>query len=223
MVAEALHLVPLAVVEEASTDLVLGHGKVSVIELVVVTEGQQRSALAERLGERIVVQVEAYAVDGFEVQIVVFEVAAAPVGTHLGVALLAAEAALLGGVDDVVAELLALGALDVDVHVGRINGLGHAVHRFGTVADHKLGAVVHGAVEVPHLAAHLLGARAASVFPGLHLFGVDTKAFEVFGLIHQSCAEHFCICCVFHNLLYFNIKLCFESFLFSQCKSTTIK
>ena len=34
MVAEALHLVPLAVVEEASTDLVLGHGKVSVIELV---------------------------------------------------------------------------------------------------------------------------------------------------------------------------------------------
>ena len=51
---------------------------------------------------------------------------------------------------------------------------------------------------------------------------VDTKAFEVFGLIHQSCAEHFCICCVFHNLLYFNIKLCFESFLFLQCKSTTV-
>ena len=91
MVAEALHLVPLAVVEEASTDLVFGHGKVGVVEFVVVTEGQQRSALAERLGERIVVQVEAYAVDGLEVQVVVFEVAAAPVGSHLGVALLAAD------------------------------------------------------------------------------------------------------------------------------------
>ena len=148
-------------------------------------------------------QVETHSVDGLEVQIVVLEVTTAPVGTHLGVALFAAEAALGGGVDDVVAELLARGALDVDVHMWRVDRLGHAVHRLGTVADHELGAVVHRAVEVPHLAAHLLGARAASVFPGLHLFWVDAKAFEIFRLIHQSCAKHFCIAVVvcFHNSL----------------------
>ena len=211
VVAEALHLVPLAVVEEAAADLVLGHCKVGVVELVVVAEGQQGCTLAEGLGEGVVVQVETHAVDRLEVQVVVLEVTAAPVGTHLGVALLAAEAALLGGVDDVVAELLAFRALDVDVHVGRVDSLVHTVHRLGAVADHKLGAVVHRAVEVPHLAAHLLGARAASVLPFLHLFGVDTETFEILGLIHQSCAKHFCIVCVFHNLLYFNVKLKFIS------------
>lgn len=125
VVAETLHLVPLAVVEETAADLVLGHGDVGVVELVVVAEGQQGGALAEGLGEGVVVQVETRAVDRLEVQVVVLEVTAAPVGAHLGVALLAAEAALGGWIDDVVAELFAFRTLDVDVHVGRVDSLGH--------------------------------------------------------------------------------------------------
>ena len=113
VVAESADLVPLAIVEEAVADLVLGHGEVGVVELVVVAKGKQRCTLTEGLGEGVVVQVETHSVDGLEVQIVVLEVTTAPVGTHLGVALFAAEAALGGGVDDVESTGLVMPSIDL--------------------------------------------------------------------------------------------------------------
>ena len=127
MVAYAFHFVPCPVIEQTAADLVLRDGQVSMIELVVVTEGKQAGPLAERIGQCVIMQVETDTVNGLEVNVILLKVTLAPVGATLAVALLTGETALCSTIADIIAELLPFRRLDINVHMRTVLELGHSL------------------------------------------------------------------------------------------------